>query len=443
MALALVSGLIYALSFPPFGLRWMVLPSLCGLLMALRNPQRKRVWPIGFLYGMAAYSLSLSWMFHLFGTAAIALWGILAIFTAFFAEMQVCATRRGLPGWLLILFTALNWSACEFIRAELFPLKFPWMTVGLAIGPNALLPWIGVYGVGTFFILPAVLIIAGKWKVALPACAILAATVFLQRPAPAPDPASPQTLRMAGIQDEGVSIDAYINATKKLPPDTQYVVWPECAVPYDLNTYPKDEALIKGLCQQQNFTLTFGSKLQEGNGDAWRNIALTMDATGTRGFHNKVHTVHFFDDGIAGKTALPIETAHGKIGTPVCFDCDYEGIIRRMTAAGAELFAIPIMDASSWTASQHEQHAELFRIRAAENGRWCFVTSTSGVSQLIDPHGSVHARLPLLEPGTMTGLMKRETALTFYTRFGWLTPWVTLSIAGACWVALLFKRKDA
>ena len=128
----------------------------------------------------------------------------------------------------------------------------------------------------------------------------------------------------------------------------------------------------------------------------WRNIALTLDPGGTRGEHTKVHTVHFFDDGTPGNTALPVETAHGKIGTPVCFDCDYEGVVRRMTAAGAEMFIVPIMDAESWTARQHDQHAELFRIRACENGRWMFVCATSGVSQVIDPHGSVHARLPTL-----------------------------------------------
>ena len=57
--------------------------------------------------------------------------------------------------------------------------------------------------------------------------------------------------------------------------------------------------------------------------------------------------MHFFNDGIAGTSALPLDTAHGKIGTPVCFDCDYEGVVRRMTTAGAGLFIVPIMDAEA------------------------------------------------------------------------------------------------
>gem|GEM_PF-6647302 len=49
----------------------------------------------------------------------------------------------------------------------------------------------------------------------------------------------------------------------------------------------------------------------------------------------------------------------------------------------------------------------------------------------------------LLAPlSKVSGLMKRETSLTFYTRYGWLTPWVTLSMAGMGWVSLLFKKRS-
>lgn len=62
-----------------------------------------------------------------------------------------------------------------------------------------------------------------------------------------------------------------------------------------------------------------------------------MDPTGGLGEHKKVRSVYFFDDDTPGKTALPMRTARGKIGTPTCFDCDYEGIVPRMTATGAEM----------------------------------------------------------------------------------------------------------
>jgi apolipoprotein N-acyltransferase len=198
---------------------------------------------------------------------------------------------------------------------------------------------------------------------------------------------------------------------------------------------------VQNLCRERGITLTFGTQLHAGQGRGWHNIALTVDPSGTLGQHNKVHTVHFFDDGIPGTTAAPIDTSHGKIGTPICFDSDYEGVVRNMTAAGAEMFVVPVMDAESWTTRQHDQHAELFRIRACENGRWMLVCATSGVSQVIDPHGHVHARLPALAQGNLIGTLKRKTDLTLYTRIGWLAPWCPLGIGTVTWLLLMLPAK--
>ena len=257
---------------------------------------------------------------------------------------------------------------------------------------------------------------------------------------PEPGTSDLLSVKIAGLQLENVSLNEYLAGTRQLPAGIQQVVWPEYSVPYDLRVNKRDWDLVQSLCKERGVTLTLGTQSRPDE-KSWRNIALTVDQRGVRGEHTKVHAVHFFDDGVPGTTALPVLTNHGKIGTPVCFDCDYEGVVREMTAAGAEMFAIPIMDAESWTARQHDQHAELFRIRACENGRWMFVCATSGVSQLIDPNGQVHARLAALEQGALSGVMKRESALTFYTRFGWLTPWGVLAIAAACWVILILPRR--
>jgi apolipoprotein N-acyltransferase len=442
---AALSGAIYALAFPPLGWRWLVLPGLLGLLFALRDQQGTRARTIGFIHGICVYAVGLSWLFHLFGGVSIPLWCVLAAFTALFAEMQSRAVRSGITCWKLVAFTTLNWCGWEFIRAELFPLKFPWMTPGLAIGPNALLPWIGVYGVGAVVMSGVMLAFMRKWKSALTVftCVLLATFAFPRIQSPADG--DPRAVKVGALQMEGVSLTDFIKGTRQLPGDVRYVVWPEYAVPFDLRKSERDWKLVQDLCRERKITLTLGTQNRSSDTE-WRNIALTLDASGVRGEHNKVHTVHMFDDGIAGTTALPIETEHGKIGTPVCFDCDYEGVVRRMTAAGAEMFMVPIMDAESWTARQHDQHAELFRIRACENGRWMFVCATSGVSQLIDPHGHVHSRLGAMKQGPLIGNIRRENGLTIYTRVGWLVPWIMLAVAIMMWMTLVLrpkKRDDA
>jgi hypothetical protein len=42
----------------------------------------------------------------------------------------------------------------------------------------------------------------------------------------------------------------------------------------------------------------------------------------------------------------------------------------------------------------------------------------------------------------LTGSRARAVGfLTFYTRFGWLTPWVVLAAAGGWWIVLLAGRR--
>jgi apolipoprotein N-acyltransferase len=436
-----MSGGIYSLAYPPLDWGWLVVPGIAGLLAALDGQRGTRARAIGFLHGMAAYGCGLSWLYEIFGTMVVMLWMVLAAFHALFAEMMARAAARDMAGVRLAAFTAINWAGWEFIRAEVFPLKFPWMTAGLAMGPNALLPWIGVYGAGTLLVLAVALAWGRRYAAAGLSGAGLAAAVLFFPKLPPPAADDPLAVRTGGVQLEGVTLDDYIRQTRMLPRDVRHVVWPEYAIAYDIRSNARDWQLVRDLCRERDITLTFGTQLHESGGRGWRNIALTVDPDGTRGQHNKVHTVHFFNDGKPGRTAVPIVTRHGKVGTPVCFDCDYEAVTRRMTAAGAELFIVPIMDAVSWTERQHDQHAELFQIRAAENGRWMFVCATSGPSQVIDPHGHIHARLAAMERGNLSGTPRRETALTYYTRLGRLVPWATLAVAAIVWFLLLLPRK--
>lgn len=441
IGLAAISGGMYSLAFPPLGWRWLAIVGIAVLLFTLRGHRGSRARLIGFVHGMAAFGVGLSWLLEIFGGVAVALWVILALFPALFAEMQARAEERGFSGWSLAAFTALNWCGWEFIRAELFPLKFPWMSAGLAAGPNTLVPWVGVYVSGLLIVFAAALLAQRMWKAAaIPVAAMAASTVFW-KPLNTPSQDDPAAVKVAGVQLEDVSLDPYLDATRAFPAGIDLVVWPEYSIPYDIQTNKRDWALLLDLAKEKNITLTVGTQVRSKGSDEWRNIALTLDQSGARGEHTKIHAVHFFDDGTPGKIAAPVMTDHGKIGTPICFDCDYEDVIRKMTAAGAEFIVAPTMDAMKWMARQHDQHAELYRMRACENGRWIFSVATSGVSQIIDPRGHVHRRLDAMAQGTLSGILARESRLTFYTRAGWLAPWCVLGLAGIGWLVLLLPRR--
>ncbi|RYD31672.1 MAG: hypothetical protein EOP85_22500 [Verrucomicrobiaceae bacterium] len=284
--------------------------------------------------------------------------------------------------------------------------------------------------------------IARKCKSAAVVLLAVGACVFFNKEVAGPVEGDPLAVTVGGLQFEGVSMTHFLNGTGELPDGLDLVVWPEYSVPFDIRANKRDWKLVTDLCRDRGITLVFGTKAEPDPEQGWRNIALTVDPTGVLGEHTKVHGVHFFDDGTPGKDKLPVKTGHGKVGTPICFDADYEDVVRGMTAAGAEMIVIPTMDAEQWTARQHDQHAELSRMRACENGRWIFVVATSGVSQIIDPNGHLHARLDALKQGAITGVLKRETGLTFYTRAGWLVPWCVLASATVIWILLLIPVRE-
>lgn len=439
--LAVAGGALAAAAYPPLDVGWLVFPALACLLVALRGERGLRALAVGYLFGMSVFGIGLSWLANLFGPMALSLWCVLAMFPVGFALLHARAEAHGWCGWKLALFAAANWTAWEFVRGELFHLRFPWMTTGLALSPNRLLPWVGVYGVG-FLVMLAVALFVFGWGTRrlaghLPALGLLAGVLVSTIPAP-PEAPGEGAISAAGIQLEGVSLGEFLAATRELPDDVRYVVWPEIAVPYDIRARKRDWQQVLDLCRERDITLTFGTKrTPAGPSGPWHNIALTVDADGVRGEHNKVHTVHMFDDGVAGTEALPVATRFGRIGTPVCFDCDYQDVVRRMTAAGAETFMVPFLDAIPWGRKQHIQHAELFQARACENGRWIFACGTSGVSQAIDPNGRVVSDLGFEEQGSFTGTVGKNDRLTFFTRAGWVGPWLALAAAAACTVRLL------
>jgi len=214
------------------------------------------------------------------------------------------------------------------------------------------------------------------------------------------------------VQSEECELAVYIKLTKRgLSEKPQIILWPEYALPYDINAVPEEVETVRQLAAENDAIIILGTKdVFSKEPYQWYNTALVIDSTGIIGRHRKNRPVHFFDDGTPGTEALPVTTTLGAIGTPICFDCDYTDIIMNMTVAGTDFFMIPSFDARHWSEAQHWQHADIFRTRAAENGRWLMVAATSGVSQLIDPHGNVIDKLPPMAEGVLHGTINNGSA---------------------------------
>ena len=61
---------------------------------------------------------------------------------------------------------------------------------------------------------------------------------------------------------------------------------------------------------------------------------------------------------------------------------------------GAQALIVPTMDVADWGERQHELHARVAPIRAAEYGIPIFRLASSGISQLVEPTGRIMASTP-------------------------------------------------
>jgi apolipoprotein N-acyltransferase len=237
-------------------------------------------------------------------------------------------------------------------------------------------------------------------------------------------------IRVSAVQSESCSLSAYLSMSRDLK-DKQpgLVVWPEYAVPYDIRRSPPvNLAKIVDLANELNAIIVLGTKTAVSDGGGkWYNTALGVDGGGIVGEYHKNHPVHFFNDGLPSEEPDVIETSLATFGTPICFDFDYSLLMREMTLRGAEFFAIPSFDAKRWSVAQHLQHSAILPVRAVENGRWIVCAPSSGISQVVDPHGNIHHSIAAMEEGVITGKIERRGDFTFYIRIGWFFPWLCMA----------------
>ena len=432
-----ISALLGVLSFPPIGFNFLAAIAWLPLLVALKGASVKASTRLGVLHGLLFYGGALSWLTEVFVASPlmiIPLVFIMASFTGLFGLLFSYTGRLYREKWVVPVLGAVMWTGIEFYRCELFILKFPWMTPGVGLGPTALTPTIGVYGMSFLIILAGSLLTANRFrKWGCGVLLLIIGTLVLW----GTDAESGEKVKILALQSENGFLEGYLEMIDGCEEQVDIILFPEYAFARDVRKSAHTWKALTKLAEDRDVIVVVGTRTEFE--DYWHNTALTLTGDGELGVHYKNHPVHFFDDGRPGVEAKAQDAKGLKFGTSICFDNDYEGVVRRMTADGATFFAIPSLDAESWTEREHWQHAELFRHRAAENGRWMVVAAGSGVTQLIDAHGKRRKWLKPMEPGWMVAELPVRTTQTIYSQYGWLFAWVMLVISGA-WIVHIIVR---
>jgi apolipoprotein N-acyltransferase len=367
-------------------LAFLTIAYVFALLQLMRVRTARQSLYLSLFVGIFIAAPQMSCFWVLFGPSAIVLWLILAFWTALFVTLgRWCLLRAG--SLLSVFLLPFLWTGLEYFRSELYYLRFSWLNIGYAFSASEYRPFlnsVGMYGIG----LLVVTLATGFWLLRskrllyfVGTAALLILTLWwLVRP---PYP-SDRTLNVAGIQLEFPAEHEVIAALDKLlaaKPETQLIVLCEYAF---LGPIPDK---IKAWCKEHGRYLVAGGKDPLPSGDFY-DTAFVIGTNGDIVFkQGKSVPVQFLKDGLPAKEQKLWDSPWGKIGICICYDLSYTRVTDRLVRLGAQAMIIPTMDVVEWGSHEHELHARVARVRAAEYGIPVFRVASSGISQLVDRSG--------------------------------------------------------
>jgi apolipoprotein N-acyltransferase len=218
-----------------------------------------------------------------------------------------------------------------------------------------------------------------------------------------------------------------LNKLLRKAPEAEVVVLSEYTF---LETVPDR---IKRWCRDHHRYLVVGGKEPAPNGNFY-NTVFVVGPNGEVVFRQvKSVPIQFFKDGLRAKEQTLWESPWGPLGVCICYDLSYTRVTDKLARLGAKAIIVPTMDVADWGPRQHELHARVARVRAAEYGVPVFRLASSGISQFVDRTGAELARAGFPGEGEIIqGTLELGKAAS-RPLDRWLAPicvWATAAICG-------------
>lgn len=409
----------------------------CLVALSRLNSNRKAFYT-GLAVGLACVAPELDCFFKIWGWAAVPLWMVLAFWIGLFLLLaRQCRVRFG-PVWGVLLIPFL-WTGLEFFRSELYFLRFSWLNIGYAFAKGQSLffiPWLGMYGVG----FAAVFWTSQKWPrtrrqwslvliVLLAFCGWAGLREYFSKGD------SSRPLHVAGLQLESVDetqIPGELDRLVARFPETQLVVLNEFCFGGPI---PQP---VRDWCRKNSRHLIAGGKVELGDTNFY-NTAFVVDTNGAIVFQQvKSVPIQFFADGLPAPEQKLWDSPWGKLGICICYDLSFTRVTDRLVRLGAQALIVPTMDMVDWGRNQHELHARVAPVRAAEYGVPIVRVASSGVSQIVDAKGRVTALAPFSEKIEMIGGTIAIAGPGRLPPDRWLAPFAVL-VTGMTTLSLLLR----
>ena len=463
--LAALAGILYTLAFAPFDFSYLALIALSLLFVSWQNATPARALWRGYLFGLGAFGLGVSWVYisiHDFGGADPFSAGLLTgLFVAFWAWFPALAGYLSIkigavkPGLISMMVMPLVWLLVEYLRGYLVLNGFPWLQVGYSQLETPLagyIPIVGVYGTGFLAVLTAstlVYLLQTK-KHRLLLAATLAA-VWLTGSVLQTikwTHAIGEPIRVSMIQgniaqdqkwrpeNRGNTLQYYKTMTEAHW-DSAVIVWPETSIPayladvYDWFLLPLSDAA------RQHETDLIVSLPAHGNSEHERYNAVMTLGKETR-MYRKKHLLPFGEylpwqpvsgfilnslaiklgDFTPGAIDQPLLTAGGyPFITSICYEDAFGDAGLRGLADAAYLVNVT-NDGWFGNSIEPHQHLQIARMRAMETGRFLLRATNTGVTAVVAPDGKIVSQAPQFTATVLTDMIIPMGGMTPYARSG-------------------------
>lgn len=461
--LALVSGGLLTLAFPPADVRWVAFVAVVPLLLALRGATGPAGAVTGLAFGLSYFGILLLWIAEAGWIAWGALLVLQVVFAVAFGWLGAWLARGGVAG--RVVGAPLLFAALEIARAHVPLGGFAWGSLGASQhGGGPLLPLARAGGMWSITLALVVInallaesitsskrsrrsvafVVAAAIAVApafLPLGAAIAAgrldVAVVQGNVPE-DHFSGIARGRVGPEDQ-VILRNHVALTETLvaaPPDL--VVWPENALDRDPFTNPDVGQEVARILSRVGRPALVGAILDAPDGRfSNSNVLFSGDGTTVLDRYDKIHLVPFGEyvpwawtrrlvrdldrvptDGVPGTAAHVLRTGSVRIGAVVCFESSYPDLVRRFVRNGAEVIVVTTNNATFGRSALARQHLAQSQMRAVETGRSVVHAAISGISAIIGPDGGVLAHADLFRPAIVRRNVTLASGLTPYARHG-------------------------
>ena len=472
-ALALVSGALLSLAFPPIGW-WPFAVALAPVIVLSVNSLRARdaFWP-GFFFAVGFFALHLLWLPQSFAEASGGFFWLLyppllAALGVFWGLVTFAARRLGGRGVGALWLLPALWVVMEWARTQ-GPFAFPWgvlgyLWVGTPLAQAADLA--GVYGLSlmtlavvSLAVSPLVYYPFGRFTPRLAwVCGLLVVAVWLGYGTArlrtfAPDATFTAVLvqgstdpyeRASSLEGVNREISLYAGLSAQAlgasarPP--ALVVWPEGVVldgsigngrEAELNRNVGGAALITGAASYdavtgENFnsvySLADGQVLSRFDKRYLVPFGEYFPLTSVlRPVYSTVFGwfgLEFYRGRTPGAQTVPLELPGSRAGAYICYESVFPQVARVMVARGARVLVNVSNDAWFGFGQGARQHFYMGTLRAVETRRYLLRGGNDGVTVAVDPLGRTLQELPRGERGALTVRYGERSGITPYVRFG-------------------------